>query len=188
MDPIIPAVDPNLLEEELNEHNFIRNTNNGKNKIYIFSANEAPHLMRELGRLREITFRDAGGGTGKGMDIDEFDTADPPFHQLIVWNPAYKEIVGGYRFIHGKDIPCNTEGCLHSATAELFHCNKKFIDEDGDGMDDSVAKRRGFNSSHDRFVDSDNDGICDGRRIGRSEKQDGHGTMMNRARHRKGQQ
>jgi hypothetical protein len=85
--------------------------------------------MRELGRLREITFRDAGGGTGKGLDIDEFDTADPPFHQLIVFNPTYKEIVGGYRFIHGNDIPCGKEGCLNSPTAELFHFSDKFIKE-----------------------------------------------------------
>jgi len=129
MEPIIPAVDPTLLEQELTEHNFIRNTNNGHNKIYVFEAHDSPNLIRELGRLREITFRDAGGGTGKSIDIDEFDTGDPPFKQLIVWNPEYKEIVGGYRFIHGKDIPYNAEGCLHSATAELFHCSKKFIDD-----------------------------------------------------------
>ena len=129
MEPIIPAVDPRLLEQELTEHNFVRNTNNGHNKIYVFEAQDAPNLMRELGRLREITFRDAGGGTGKSIDIDEYDSSDHPFQQLIVWNPEYKEIVGGYRYIHGKDIPCNTEGSLHSATAELFDCSRKFIDD-----------------------------------------------------------
>lgn len=127
MEPIIPAVDPLLIEHELTEHNFVRNTNNGHNKIYVFEAKEAPHVMRELGRLREITFRDAGGGTGKSIDIDEYDTSDHPFQQLIVWNPEYKEIVGGYRFIHGKDIPNDKENEIFSATAELFRCSPKFI-------------------------------------------------------------
>jgi len=127
MEPIIPAVDPSLLEKELTDHNFVRNTNNGHNKIYVFTAHDSPALMRELGRLREITFRDAGGGTGKGVDIDQFDTADPPFNQLILWDPQDREIIGGYRYIHGKDIPCNNQGCLNSATAELFHFSDRFV-------------------------------------------------------------
>ena len=127
MEPIIPAVDSNLLEKELTDHNFVRNTNNGHNKIYVFTAHDSPALMRELGRLREITFRDAGGGTGKGVDIDQFDTADPPFHQLILWNPRDREIIGGYRYIHGRDIPCDEHGCLNSATAELFNFSDRFV-------------------------------------------------------------
>jgi hypothetical protein len=127
MEPIIPAVDPNLLEQELTDHNFVRNTNNGHNKIYVFTAHDSPALMRELGRLREITFRDAGGGTGKGVDIDQFDTADQPFHQLILWDPQDREIIGGYRYIHGKDIPCDKQGCLNSATAELFTFSDRFV-------------------------------------------------------------
>jgi hypothetical protein len=129
MEPIIPAVDPSLLEEELTDHNFVRNTNNGHNKIYVFTAHDSPLLMRELGRLREITFRDAGGGTGKGVDIDQFDTADHPFHQLILWDPQDREIIGGYRYIHGKDIPCDEQGCLNSATAELFNFSDRFFRE-----------------------------------------------------------
>lgn len=127
MEEIIQPIDPELLESELTESKFIRNTNNGHNQIYIFTAHDSPNLMLELGRLREITFRDAGGGTGKSVDIDNFDTDHAPFHQLIVWNPREKEIVGGYRFIHGKDIPCTPSGCISSATAELFHFTDKFI-------------------------------------------------------------
>ncbi len=127
METIIPPVDTRLLENELGDHKFVRNTNNGNNKIYMFTAHESPNLMREVGRLREITFRDAGGGTGKAVDIDEFDLASKPFHQLIVWNPKEKEIVGGYRFILGKDIPCDQKGCLNSATAELFSFSEKFV-------------------------------------------------------------
>jgi len=127
MEPIIPAVDKALLEEDLAEAHFVRNTNNGHNKIYIFTAHSSPNLMREVGRLREDTFRDAGGGTGLAIDIDEFDTAKKPFVQLIVWNPAEKEIVGGYRFIHGKNIPYNEHGALNSATAELFDFSDHFV-------------------------------------------------------------
>jgi hypothetical protein len=126
MDPIIAPVDKKLLESELIDSTFLRNTNNGHNKIYVFTAHESPNLMRELGRLREITFRDAGGGTGKSSDIDEFDTMEVPFHQLIVWDPVESEITGGYRFIHGRDIQCNQQGCAHSATAELFKFSNKF--------------------------------------------------------------
>ena len=78
MNPIIPAVDHGLLEMELTESKFVRNTNNGHNKIYVFTAHDSPNLMREVGRLREITFRDAGGGTGKSVDIDPFDLMEPP--------------------------------------------------------------------------------------------------------------
>ncbi len=127
MDSIISPVDKSLVEDEIAECIFVRNTNNGHNKIYIFNALESPNLMREVGRLREITFRDAGGGTGKEVDIDEFDTADPPFQQLIVWNPIEKEIVGGYRFIHGRQISCNPKGHLNSPTAELFTFSDKFL-------------------------------------------------------------
>jgi hypothetical protein len=127
MEPIIAPVDKELLESELAESTFLRTTNNGHNKIFVFTAHESPNLMREVGRLREITFRDAGGGTGKSVDIDEFDIMEIPFQQLIVWDPVEGEITGGYRFIHGKDIACGNKGCIHSATAELFEFSNKFV-------------------------------------------------------------
>ncbi|MEI7500484.1 MAG: GNAT family N-acetyltransferase [Bacteroidota bacterium] len=127
MELIIDPINRNILEAELTESTFLRNTNNGRNKIFVFTAHDSPNLMQEVGRLREITFRDAGGGTGKSVDIDEFDTMEVPFHQLIVWDPIEREISGGYRFIHGRDIQCNKGDCIHSATAELFDFSNKFI-------------------------------------------------------------
>jgi hypothetical protein len=127
MEPIAGPVDKKLLEAEIDACTFLRNTNNGHNKIYVFTAHDAPNLMHEVGRLREITFRDAGGGTGKSVDIDAFDTMDIPFNQLIVWDPDESEITGGYRFIHGRDILCDAKGCIHSATGELFDFSNKFI-------------------------------------------------------------
>ncbi len=129
METIIPPVDRMLIEKELNEDRFIRNTNNGNNKIYIFTHHDSPNVMRELGRLREITFRDAGGGTGKALDIDKYDTGDIPFKQLIVWDPRDKEIIGGYRYIHCKDLPIGKDGKLMTPTAKLFNYTKRFLKE-----------------------------------------------------------
>lgn len=141
MKAIIPAVERKLLKDELTKEKFIRETNNGNNLIYIISYHDSPNLLTEIGRLREITFRDAGGGTGKKTDIDIFDTQDVPFKQLIVWNPEDEEIVGGYRFILGRDIPFNERGELQSPTSKLFRFSQQFIDE---YLDFSIELGRSF--------------------------------------------
>lgn len=125
MEPIIPPVDKKLIERELTLEKFVRYTNNGGNLLYVVNYLDSPNIMKEIGRLREISFRAAGGGTGKSVDIDEFDTAkDSYYHQLIVWDPKAKEILGGYRYIHtGK---CDIKDL---ATAELFNFSEKFVDE-----------------------------------------------------------
>lgn len=99
MEPLIDPVPRELLESELNGERFLRDTNSGGNKIYVVTAADSPGVMREIGRLREWSFRDAGGGTGAGTDIDEHDTAPGGYKQLVVWDPASREIVGGYRYI-----------------------------------------------------------------------------------------
>jgi hypothetical protein len=129
METIIPPVDRQLLEKELTDELFFRDTNNGHNKIFIFTHKQAPNVMRELGRLREITFRDAGGGTGKSLDIDDYDHGDSPFKQLIVWNPEDKEIVGGYRYLIGSEVKTDKEGQPITPTAKLFSFSQKFIKE-----------------------------------------------------------
>jgi hypothetical protein len=129
MKPVIPPVPRYKLEAELTKELFVRNTNKGQNKIYDFSASESPNLMLEVGRLRELTFRTAGGGTGKGVDIDEFDENRIPYRQLIVWDPAEKEILGGYRYIVGNKLKPDQEDISLLATTELFNFTKKFIEE-----------------------------------------------------------
>ncbi len=126
---IIPPVSREELEVELNKDTFVRNTNKGNNKIYDFTAHQAPALMKEVGRLREISFRMAGGGTGKDADIDDYDIAEVPYRQLIVWDPEDKEILGGYRYLLGKDIPVDKAGNIKLATSRLFHFSQKFINE-----------------------------------------------------------
>lgn len=129
METIIPPVDRALIERELNEETFIRRTNNADNEIYVITHHDSPNTMREIGRLREMTFRDAGGGTGQSLDIDDYDIDEVPFKQLIVWDPDEKEIIGGYRFIHGKDIKINPDGTLRTPTGKLFSFSEKFIRE-----------------------------------------------------------
>ena len=129
METIIPPVDRALIEKELNDDRFIRDTNNANNKIFVITHHDSPNTMREIGRLREMTFRDAGGGTGKAIDIDQYDTDEIPFKQLIVWDPEEREIIGGYRFIHGKDIRLNDDGSLRTPTGKLFNISEKFIKE-----------------------------------------------------------
>jgi hypothetical protein len=128
MKKIIPPVDTILLEQELTEDKFLRTTNAGNNSIYVITAQDSPNVMREIGRLREVTFREAGGGTGKELDIDEYDIGDVPFKQLIVWCNEHKEIVSSYRFILGKDVPLDENGYPHTPTSKLFHFSKKFIE------------------------------------------------------------
>ena len=129
MQAIISPLNKSILEAELTKEKFVRNTNNGTNKIYVITHHDSPNMMQEIGRLREFTFRNAGGGTGKEVDIDEYDTADAPYKQLIVWNPQEKEVVGGYRYIRCADAPKDTRGKIHLATVELFHFSEKFISE-----------------------------------------------------------
>lgn len=130
MEEIIPKVDRQLLITELTPDKLFRKTNKSGNEIYIFTSHNAPNLMREVGRLREIAFRYYGGGTGKNFDLDVFDEMKNPYRQLIVWDPQEKEILGGYRFRHGNEITFNKEGQPDNiATSELFHFSEKFIKE-----------------------------------------------------------
>ncbi len=129
METIIQAINTDLIEKELTQDRFLRKTNNGNKEIYIINHHNSPNTMLEIGRLRELSFRDAGGGTGKSIDIDEFDTCETPYEQLLVWSPEDKEIIGGYRFIDGKNITILENGEPYCATAELFHFTPKFIQD-----------------------------------------------------------
>lgn len=128
-EPIIQPVAREELMRELTPERFVRTTNKGGNQIYDFAAGEAPALMREVGRLREMAFRMAGGGTGKSMDIDQYDVSDIPFRQLIVWSPEDQEILGGYRYILCKHLPQTQEGTKYLATSHMFHFTDEFIHE-----------------------------------------------------------
>ena len=127
--PLIPAVSKELLKSELTPEKLLRKTNKGNNEIYIITAHNSPNLMLEIGRLREIAFREAGGGTGKEADIDEFDTCENCYKQLIVWNPEAEEIIGGYRYLLGSDWQLDEKGQPILATSHMFHFSDKFLKE-----------------------------------------------------------
>ena len=129
MKNIIHPVPREKLIEELTEDKFVRKTNNAENLLFVIDANDSPNIMREIGRLREISFRSAGGGTGKELDIDDFDTGDVTYKQLIVWDPLENEILGGYRFHICDEGNCMVGGEVKLATAKLFRFSEKFIRE-----------------------------------------------------------
>ncbi len=129
MKEIIAPLPKEEIYAELTPDKLLRKTNKGGNEIYIFTHHDSPALMHEIGRLREITFRDAGGGTGKETDIDYYDTAEVPYKQLIVWDPDAREVLGGYRYIHCGEAPKDKDGNVVLATSRLFHFSKEFCDD-----------------------------------------------------------
>ena len=128
MKDIVAPLPKEAIYAELTPDKLLRTTNKGGNEIYIVTHQNSPAIMHEIGRLREITFRDAGGGTGKDTDIDAYDTAEVPYKQLIVWDPDAKEILGGYRYLLGSEAAIDENGEVMLATSRLFHFSKKFID------------------------------------------------------------
>ncbi|MEG2150811.1 MAG: GNAT family N-acetyltransferase [Bacteroidaceae bacterium] len=129
MEDIIAPIAKEVLKSELTEEKRLRLTNKSNNEIYILTNQDSPNVMREIGRLREIAFRAAGGGTGLSMDIDEYDTMESPYKQLIVWNPEAEEVLGGYRYILGTDVRFDEHEHPILATAHMFNFSQKFIKE-----------------------------------------------------------
>lgn len=126
MQDVIKPIDRDLLKSELTKEKKLRSTNKSNNEIYIITAHDSPHVMQEIGRLREIAFRYYGGGTGCPVDIDEFDTMENAYRQLIVWSPEEEQILGGYRFLCGSDVKFDAKGKPMLATSHLFNFSDKF--------------------------------------------------------------
>ena len=122
---IIPPVERELIEDELTKDRFVQNTHKGNNEIYIVNHHNSPHTMREIGRLRELSFRSAGGGTGHEIDMDEYDTCERCYEQLIVYSREDKEIVGGYRFITGDRARDPETGKFDLSTAHYFEFSEE---------------------------------------------------------------
>lgn len=129
MEDIIAPISKEILKSELTEDKRLRFTNKSNNEIYIITYQDAPNVMHEIGRLREIAFRAAGGGTGLSVDIDEYDIMENPYKQLIVWNPEAEEILGGYRYLLGTDVRFDEKGHPILATSHMFNFSEKFIKE-----------------------------------------------------------
>ena len=129
MDKIIDPIDRSLLLKELNAERFLRKTRKGDNEIYVVNIHNSPNTVQEIGRLREVTFRASGGGTGLSIDLDEYDTGDICYEQLIVWSPEDEEIVGGYRYIKCADAIDPVTGETHLSTSHYFDFKERFVKE-----------------------------------------------------------
>ena len=127
MEDIIAPIDKEVLKSELTEDKRLRFTNKSNNEIYIVTWKNAPNVLKEIGRLREIAFRAAGGGTGKSMDLDEYDLMENTYQQLIVWDPEAEEILGGYRYLLGDEVEFDADGKPLLATAHMFNFSEKFL-------------------------------------------------------------
>lgn len=127
MEDIIAPIDKELLKSELTPDKRMRSTNKSNNEIYVVTWQNAPNVLKEIGRLREIAFRAAGGGTGMSMDLDEYDLMENPYQQLIVWNLEAEEILGGYRYILGDEVEFDEHGKPKLATAHMFDFSEKFL-------------------------------------------------------------
>jgi len=128
MEPIIEAIPKSILKEELTRSGLIRTTRKGDNEIYIINNSNAPHVIQEIGRLREITFRASGGGTGLSIDLDEYDLGEYAYEQLIVWSPEDEEIIGGYRFAFCERAT-DEQGNIHLSTTHYFDFTDNFISQ-----------------------------------------------------------
>ncbi|MDG1278613.1 MAG: GNAT family N-acetyltransferase [Algoriphagus sp.] len=125
---VIPAVDKNIIKGELTQERFLRYTNNGNNLVYLVNFHNSPNVVREIGRLRELTFRAAGGGTGMSLDLDENDTCENCYEQLITWSPEDEEIVAGYRLINCKNAVLDN-GDINLSTTHLFDFSERFVSD-----------------------------------------------------------
>lgn len=126
--PVISPLSRTLLRAELTEKaTLLRKPRKGGTLIYTFDGRKCPALMQEVGRLRENTFREAGGGTGLSCDVDDYDLMDKPYLQLIVWDEHEEAILGGYRYLNGQDIRFDAKGQPILATSHMFHYTDRFI-------------------------------------------------------------
>lgn len=129
MKKIIDPVPVELLKAELTKSRKLMDTNKGGNELYVVDCNNAPNTLREIGRIREIAYREAGGCSGNEVDLDEYDFLPKPYQQLIVWDPDAQAIIGGYRFIIGPDVSFREDGQPNVTASHLFHFSDKFISE-----------------------------------------------------------
>ncbi|MBQ6253797.1 MAG: GNAT family N-acetyltransferase [Bacteroidales bacterium] len=128
MEPIIDPVDVELIMAELTPDKKLGDTNKGGNELYIVTWKDSPNTVREIGRLREVAYREAGASSGKSIDLDEYDMMEDPYCQLIVWDPDAKAIIGGYRYILGTNVKLKEDGQPNITSSHLYRFSDEFIE------------------------------------------------------------
>ena len=121
---LIPPVPPEALAEELAalpESSLL--FEEGPYELYAAQGAQLPKVLREIGRLRELTFRAVGEGTGRESDTDAFDAA---YTQIILWNKRSQEVVGCYRLAL-SDVLAEQDGLYALYTRSLFRFDERFL-------------------------------------------------------------
>ncbi|MFN7934524.1 MAG: GNAT family N-acyltransferase [Bryobacteraceae bacterium] len=121
--PVGPPINPTLIATEIAQLPALVTT--GDLSAYLATAGQIPNALQEIGRLREITFRAAGEGTGKSTDLDSFD---PHYLHLFVWNHAKQEIAGAYRL-------ASTTANKALYTSTLFRYGPEFLQRLGPALE-----------------------------------------------------
>lgn len=119
---IIDPVEQELLEKEIvkiRENDRIIDFQDFE--VYLSESADIPNILREIGRLREITFREVGEGTNRAIDIDEYDLY---YHHLFIWSKTDKRIIGAYRIGKGNDL-YNKFGVKGFYISTLFNIHRK---------------------------------------------------------------
>lgn len=123
---IIDPVSPDLMQEELkvlDENDSLIFTSKSY-RIYLADSKYIPNTLNEIGRLREITFREVGEGTNKSLDLDKFDNF---YKHLFLWDDTSNQLVGAYRMGFGKDI-FKKHGIEGFYVNELFKIEPELFD------------------------------------------------------------
>ncbi len=131
-EPIVPAIDSEVMIEEIDclpSHQKLHT--NGNYEVYYARARQIPSILREIGRLREISFRDVGEGTGKSIDLDRFD---PHYLQLFIWDREAGRIVGAYR-LGQTDRIRRRYGKRGLYTTTLFHIKTRLLEQIGPALE-----------------------------------------------------
>jgi hypothetical protein len=127
-EPVADAVTPELLAQEVDRLPKDRClAQNGDLVVYLGAAAEMPHVLREVGRLRELTFRGAGEGTGNSRDLDAFDDY---YSHIVLWSKAKQELVGAYRAGNTLEILAK-RGIEGLYTSTLFRYDERIFEKLG---------------------------------------------------------
>ncbi len=122
-EPIIDPVETHLIEQEIAKlrcHDRLVEMQDYE--LFLASSNKIPNILREIGRLREITFRDVGEGTNMAIDVDEYDLY---YHHLFIWDRSHHKIIGAYRVGKGQEL-YNTHGVKGFYINTLFQMSRRF--------------------------------------------------------------
>jgi putative hemolysin len=131
-EPVAPAEPAEILAAELSRLDPDRClAQNGDLAVYLAKANETPRILQELGRLREVTFRLAGEGTGKSRDLDRFDRY---YWHVLLWHKTKQELVGAYRAGNTAEI-LTERGVSGLYTSTCFRYDARFFEMTGPALE-----------------------------------------------------